>query len=252
MKLIIKVIMLGALFIMLSPSNSYNASAWLNMDDEPVSFVYSSDLVEGFNATWTVTESTFFNGSDVTDRNDVLYGYLEGDELTVEIIGNVSEYNLVDLFAVESDFFDFQINGGAGYWNDMFILPIEATWENGTTGNFIELYYIVEEGFGVTSSSVVIEGGEIIMKVDIEETTEFLGITFDFIYHQEIRYETTTGVLNYFYYEANLFDQIIEIVKQGYDTPSGGSDDDVPFASIWFIAASMLAIPVIIRLRRKD
>ena len=57
-------------------------------------------------------------------------------------------------------------------------------------------------------------------------------------------------VKNDFYYkvESNVLEYKLTISQEGYSRPSSSA----PFASLLYIAAGMLAIPVIVRLRRKD
>lgn len=247
--------MLGALFLMIAPSKSLTVSGSLNFDEDPVSWEYSSDLIVGFETSWTVTESSYFNGSAVTERDDYWYKYLTDDVLSAEIIGNMSEYDPFDYFFDAEAYVTFEMNSEEVVFYDMFIMPIEGTWANGTTGNFIEIYYTAEEGYYDPLHSIKIEGGEVIMKVDVEEKIDLFGIQLVIIQHEQIRYDLATGVLNYYYRESNFIDdQILEIVREGYTAPPrpAGGSDDAPFASLWFIAIGVLAVPVIARLRRKD
>jgi hypothetical protein len=252
MKLITKIVMMVALFLMLSPSNVQTANGWLSMDEDPVSVVYSSDLTIGYNTSWTVTTATYFNGTAVEERDVIINEYLKDDVITAEIIGNMSEFDPFDLFFDDENYITFELNEEADNWDERFILPIEATWANDSTMDFIEVYHRVDQEFGDEYSSIKIEGGEIIMRGDMDEKIELFGIQFHVILHTEIRYEAATGVLNYYYVNGNFLDQVLEIVREGYDAPVQGTDDDAPFASIWFVAIGVLAIPVIVRMRRKD
>ncbi|MHA1911653.1 MAG: hypothetical protein ACTSYA_08155 [Candidatus Kariarchaeaceae archaeon] len=163
----------------------------------------------------------------------------------------MSKYDPFDYFVDSDDYITFELNSETEYWDDKFIMPLEGTWSNGTTGNFIELYYEAVKGYTETYHSIKIEDGEIIMKYDFEDSVDFLGFQIEIIQHDEIRYDLATCVLNYHYTENNFFGDVkLEIVRAGYTAPERDSDD-ASFSSIWFISIGVLAIPVISR-RRKD
>jgi hypothetical protein len=146
-------------------------------------------------------------------------------------------------------YIDYRINGVAKTWNYKFIMPTTVTWENGTTSNFIELFYQavgVMMMYNITTST---EGEEVIINLDYEKSTEVYGDVYESIIHIEYRYEASTGVLNNLKGESSASDLKLEIARKGYETENF---DLIPYASIWFVSASILAIPVIARSRRKD
>ncbi|MHA1911652.1 MAG: hypothetical protein ACTSYA_08150 [Candidatus Kariarchaeaceae archaeon] len=231
-----KLVLLSSLLIvMISPANTLNV-----MGEDPTTATYSTDIVVGDTFTWNVEESSYFNGTDITER-DWLYEYLKDDIITIDIIADLAGYDRYDYALDATDFFDTEINGETDYFElqlHELILPVDAAWDNGTEMSFVEWSLIDDYGQDDVTS-VKVEGDEVVMKEEF---------SFIFIHKEEIRYNKNTGVLNYYHVESNVFDWKLTFSLEGYSRPSSSA----PFASLLYIAAGMLAIPVIVRLRRKD
>jgi hypothetical protein len=228
------IIVSSLLLVMISPANTINV-----LGDDPSIVTYSTDLTVGDVFTWNVVESSYFNGTAVTETSWV-YEYLEGDVITVEIVADLADYDPFDYALDAIDFFGMEVNEELAYFelSDIpFVLPIEAEWDNGTTENFV--YWMLFEDYGDDFASTKIEGDEVVVKEDFE---------YLLISHEEIRYNKNTGLLNYYHYENDIFDVKFTVILEGYSRPSS----EAPFSSIWYIAAGLLAIPVMAKFRRKD